>query len=249
MKMLIVCACIIAFVAAQDPAPGWLAYATAKCPPGTKITHMQAQWPVLSNPAPSQAFYSPWFGIDASDNLNLLQPVNPWYGSDWLIYTEYYQWVPSYNQNSAMHQVNAGDRLLGQITYNGDTAHSYYLRQTDTTASKDSSQTIAVQKDNNGNYKNFTIAYIVFEKVANCGDYPPDNKIVFSNIELYCSGQKVTPQWTTGVVDEVCNFQAKVIDPATVEITWDSSMAGPSKEQFARNDKGRQTLKRPAKLI
>ena len=50
---------------------------------------MDGWWPVGATPKRSQNFYSPWFGIDASDNLNLLQPVNPWMGNEWLIYNEY----------------------------------------------------------------------------------------------------------------------------------------------------------------
>ena len=30
--------------------------------------------------------------LQTSDNLNLLQPVNPWLGNEWQIYNEYYQW-------------------------------------------------------------------------------------------------------------------------------------------------------------
>lgn len=53
----------------------------------------------LRTPHPASCrvvFPSCRFGIDASDNLNLLQPVNPWMGNEWLIYNEYYQWQPSY---------------------------------------------------------------------------------------------------------------------------------------------------------
>ena len=31
----------------------------------------------------SRSFYSPWFGMDPDDNLNLLQPVNPFTGDGW----------------------------------------------------------------------------------------------------------------------------------------------------------------------
>ncbi len=37
------------------------------------ITFMEARWKVPSNPARGGAFYSPWFGIESSDNLNLIQ--------------------------------------------------------------------------------------------------------------------------------------------------------------------------------
>ena len=33
---------------------------------------------------------------------------------------------------------------------------------------------IKIQKDNAGAYKNYSIVYFVWEKVAPCGDYPPE---------------------------------------------------------------------------
>lgn len=69
---------LLAVAAAQDPAQGWLGYATAQCPEGTKLTLLDAYWKVGATPRNSNSFYSPWFGQDTSDNLNLLQPVNPW---------------------------------------------------------------------------------------------------------------------------------------------------------------------------
>jgi len=41
------------------------------------ITFMEARWKVPSNPARGGAFYSPWFGIESSDNLNLIQVCLP----------------------------------------------------------------------------------------------------------------------------------------------------------------------------
>ena len=53
-----------------------------------------------AEPKHTRAFFSPWFGMDPADNLNLIQPVNPWSGSSWAMYTEYYQWSPTHNSNS-----------------------------------------------------------------------------------------------------------------------------------------------------
>lgn len=66
--------------AAQDPAGGWLGYATDRCPSG-RLTFMDAYWKVGATPRKSGSFYSPWFGSDTSDNLNLIQPVNPCVGA------------------------------------------------------------------------------------------------------------------------------------------------------------------------
>ena len=54
--------------------------------------------------------------MDPSDNLNLVQPVNPWSGSSWSMYTEYFQWSPTHNSNSRQHSVEAGQTLHGQLT-------------------------------------------------------------------------------------------------------------------------------------
>ena len=87
--VLLVCA---ALCAAQDPAPGWLSFAAGVSPSGSGIiTRAEAKWKVGALPAVGGAFYSPWLGIESSDNLNLIQPVNPFDGQEWLMYNEYYQ--------------------------------------------------------------------------------------------------------------------------------------------------------------
>lgn len=63
-------------VSAQDPAQGWLGYAKAVSPTGAgRISYIEATWVNGGNPKQGGAFYSPWFGIETSDNLNLFQPV------------------------------------------------------------------------------------------------------------------------------------------------------------------------------
>jgi len=229
---------MMSVVMSQDPAQGWLAYATAQCPSGTRLTSMEAQWKVGANPRPSSAFFSPWFGSDTSDNLNLIQPVNPWFGSSWSAYTEYFQWSPENNVNSKQFGVQAGDLMRGQIVYNGD--QSYTITQTDTTTGGTSSQVVKVQKKSNGEHKNYTILYIVYEKVANCGDYPPDEEVTFTNIVVQCNNQTIQPQWRASYVDEVCDFTANIVSPSQVQITWNTqSQKNPTEEQIRRNHNGR----------
>ena len=82
---------ICSLAAAQDPASGWLGYAMGVHPNDSSaiITYIEATWRVPENPKVNGAFYSPWFGIESSDNLNLIQPVNPWSSNVWQIYNEY----------------------------------------------------------------------------------------------------------------------------------------------------------------
>ena len=71
---VIAAALIVATVTAQDPAEGWLAYSRVLPPggkPGQRLTFIEAKWRNLGNPRHSSSFYSPWFGIDTADYLNL----------------------------------------------------------------------------------------------------------------------------------------------------------------------------------
>ena len=203
-------------------APGWLGYATAECPAGQTLTKMEGKWLVGATPKRSQSFYSPWFGIDASDNLNLLQPVNPWLGNQWVIYNEYFQWSPEHNQNSAQHVVKAGDQLYGAVTLDASKKSYAVFHNVSGSTTWDVTMDIPIQKG-----KTYTIAYVVYEKVAPCGDFPPDGKVTFTDVNVYCDDVLITPTWKTGFVEDVCNNRATIIDPHTVEITWNTKAADP----------------------
>jgi hypothetical protein len=42
-----------------------------------------------------------------------------------------------------------------------------------------------------------------------------------------------TPVWTTGVVDEVCDFTAHIVSPSDITITWNTKAEDPSEELIA----------------
>jgi hypothetical protein len=215
--------CLLAFGAyAQDPAQGWMGYAVGTYPGGGRITFMEAYWKCGATPRTSSSFYSPWFGIETSDNLNLLQPVNPWEGNKWEIYNEYFQWSPESNKNSAAHVVDAGDILYGSVTLN-DTDHSYMLYHKDETSGWSVNMSIPIQMKGTA-YKNYTIAYIVYEKVCPCADYPPDNEVTFYDIKIEYEGKDATNsvQWKTAYVDNNCNNRAHVLNQTAIQITWDT---------------------------
>lgn len=211
-----------ALAVAQDPAQGWLAYAQGISPIGGVITHVSAKWRVPSNPVTGGGFYSPWFGIEASDNLNLIQPVNPWTGGSWSIYNEYFQWSPEHNENSDSHTVQAGDLLYGSVDFNSGN-QSYTVYHSDVNDGWSVTSNIRVQRKEFGHvYKNYTIIYFVFEKVFNdCSMYPSNGEVTFFDIEVEYDGKSVIPKWTTSYVDEVCGFKANIINGTTIQITWD----------------------------
>ncbi len=46
-----------------------------------------------------------------------------------------------------------------------------------------------------------------------------------------------TPVWTTGIVDDVCNNRAHIINNSTVSITWDVNGQNPPPELIAARQK------------
>merc|ERR1719272_1002029 len=144
---------------AQDPAEGWMAYAVGQVPASVdRITRLEMKWKVSNNPSSSSAFFSPWFGMDPLDNLNLIQPVNPWSGGEWSMYTEYFQWKPTHNSNSPQKGVEAGQTLHGFLIY--DTAtDSYNLTQTVVETGATSYQNVRCQWG-----KKYKLPYVVYEK-------------------------------------------------------------------------------------
>eukprot|EP01013_Petalomonas_cantuscygni_P014810 TRINITY_DN3034_c0_g1_i1.p1 TRINITY_DN3034_c0_g1~~TRINITY_DN3034_c0_g1_i1.p1 ORF type:complete len:275 (-),score=57.58 TRINITY_DN3034_c0_g1_i1:461-1285(-) len=219
----------VIFATAQDPAEGWLGYAKAVNPNRRGIiTYAAATWTNCDDPKHWGAFFSPWFGIETSDNLNLVQPVNPWSGYSWSIYNEYFQWSPTNNKNSDSTPSSAGDTIFGSVTYDRS-ARAYHMVHTNLNTSRTVNMTVPVQKDANGQDKTFTMAYFVFEKSWPCYMYPPSGEVVFRNIQMEYDGEPVTPRWTTAFVDDKCNNRAHIVDAHTIKITWDASAAESEK--------------------
>ncbi len=108
---------------------------------------------------------------------------------------------------------------------------------------------IPMQKDSTGKYKTLSIPYFVYEKAAPCRDYPPDGKVTFSNIKMYCNNQLVAdPKWTTAYVDDVCDNRANVVDPQTIDITWNTKAADPAPEVIKRSQNNKK-FGRPAPVL
>jgi hypothetical protein len=215
-------ALMVAGVAAQDPATGWMAYAVGSMPTNyERITRMDMYWNVGASASASSAFYSPWFGMDPADNLNLIQPVNPWFGSSWSMYTEYFQWSPINNSNSDQRSVESGQTLHGSLVYSAS-SDSYDLTQEIVETGVKSTQNVPCQ-----NGKKFVVPYVVYEKTFPCGDYPPDGKVHFYNITVECDGQDCAKEikWSPKVKDANCNMAAHINTDGTIDITWDTSMA------------------------
>ena len=189
-----------------------------------RITRLEMTWTVGEEPTKSSAFFSPWFGMDPDDNLNLIQPVNPWSGSrfgggSWSAYTEYYQWSPTHNSNSASFSVASGNTLHGSLIYDEST-DSYTLTQECLETGDSSSQVVKAQSG-----KKYTIPYVVYEKTFPCADYPADEIVTFRDIIMECDGKDCTKDvvWNEMVKDDNCEMAAHVSDDnSEISITWNT---------------------------
>ena len=91
------------------------------------------------------------------------------------MYNEYFQWSPENDISSRDHTVRTGDVIYGSVTY--DKENELYMMLSKSLSDDWSVETnITIQKEN-GNYKDYTIMYVVFEHLAPCEEYPPDNQI------------------------------------------------------------------------
>ena len=125
--------------------------------------------------------------------------------------------------------------LYGNVSLSADgkSYHSYHSSSNGFSVS----MTIPIQADGNGKLKEYTIAYFVFEKAANCAQYPPEGRVTFRDIRIEYEGVEQTPVWPTGIVDDVCNNRAHIVNSTTVEITWDVTAADPAPELIAAHAK------------
>lgn len=74
------------------------------------------------------------------------------------------QWSPEYNYDSDSATVNPGDVLHGIVTFN-EANQSYTAIQSDLNSGWSVTAEIPVQQRGSGSYKNYTIGYVVMEKV------------------------------------------------------------------------------------
>ena len=232
----------------HDPSPTWLSYAKASCPQGQRITSFTAQWVVPPKPkshrAQENGFFCPWVGIETTDNRNLLQSVNGFFvgqhenNGEWHQNGEAYQWPDYNNTNSKMKRTASGHIFKAAMTMDAEGGHRSnpaHYKQSYTITSKDATYdagtTLNIDVPHNGyndtepGFKNYTIAYVVFEHGNNrCSDYPTSEKMTFNELKVECNGQETPMVWNTSYVQDHCQFRTHVVDNQTVSMTWNTTM-------------------------
>lgn len=133
--------------------------------------------------------------------------------------------------------MKGGDIVFGSMTYVPAT-DSYDVYHKSETDGWEVTMNIPVQKVG-GVAKKYTILYAVYEKVAPCGDYPPDGAVSFYNISVAYDGKAVPNKdivWKTGYVEDVCNNRA-VVAPGgdSITISWDTKYPDPPADLIAKS--------------
>ena len=166
-------ALLMTFVAALDPAEGWLENAMSSLSSSLeRITRLEITRTV--GQALSWAFFSRWFGMDPADNLNLIPPENPWSGSAWSMYT-------GLQRTTALPGVTRC-RLVRHSTERWCTAPLTIrtpLSQTVVETGETSSQVVQCQSGKK---------FVVLSRAFSCYTYSGDGKVSFRNIIVECDG-------------------------------------------------------------
>jgi hypothetical protein len=147
-------------------------------------------------------------------------------GSSWGAYVEYYQWQPTHNFDSNMFAVKAGDVMHGTAVYNAKDS-TYTMGQSVVGGSAGQTVTVdlPIQTNSYGVPKNYTIVYLVMEKVWDCDQYSTDGQVTFYDIAVEIDGKPIeNPKWITSYVEDNCNNRAKVLNSSAIQITWDQNM-------------------------
>jgi len=199
------------------------AVAPQNVPPDQIITHISAKWTVPKSPQKLQSSFQLWFGIEASDGLNAIQPVLSWAQSHYEIYVEYFQVSPEKDVLTKSQPVNVNDVLRGSISLTPK-RDAYFITFENLSGDKWSvNTTIPIQENTNGaDLKKYTIAYFVLEPKVDCNEYSASNQATFYDIEIQYEGKTVTPQWSTNFIQDVCDCRAFVLNSTSVQLTWNS---------------------------
>ena len=82
----------------------------------------------------------------SSDNLDLLQPVNPWTGNGWSAYDEEFLWNGMRNRNSRAISASAGDVMFARVYFN-EKEQTYTASQANMNTGEIVNMTVPVERE------------------------------------------------------------------------------------------------------
>jgi hypothetical protein len=56
-------------------------------------------------------------------------------------------------------------------------------------------------------------------------------------VNVWCDNVVIAPTWKTAFVEDVCNNRATIVDPHTVEISWNTKAADPPADKIRESQR------------
>jgi hypothetical protein len=224
---------------AQDPAGSWLSYARFDADADGIITSLNCSWVVPSLPKTPRGSNAPgwWFGVQTKRGDGaLIQPILAYgyMGDQYTMFNGVFDWTDaSWHTSPEKATVRPGDVLTASIVY--DQPGGYHRRPAYTMviSSAQTRRSISTTYTLNPRQKGAEqTAYFVLEhQPDSCAAYPPDGAVTFHNISVAVDHKLVeAPKWRALDERPACHSKATVVDPATIQISWDTSSSGASVE-------------------
>ena len=222
---------------AQDPAGSWLAYARWDAAGDGIITALNCSWVVPNFPTNPRGSNAPgwWFGVQTKEGDGaLIQPILAYgyMGNQYTMFNGVFDWTDtSWHTSPEKVTVRPGDVLTSSITYNQPGGYHRNPSYTMVISSAQTKRSISTTYELNPRQKGTEqTAYFVLEhQPESCAAYPTDGIATFSNISIAVDHKLVeAPQWQALDERPACSSKATIVDPATIQITWDASSGASS---------------------
>ena len=214
-------------VAGSDPAGSWLSYARFDAPGTGVITALNTSWKVPSKPAIPFGSNAPgwWFGVmDKDGDGALVQPILAYgyLGSRYTIFNGVFDWTDgSWHTSDEKYTVEPNDTIVSSVTYN-KAANSYTMRIASTRLGKAISTEYALEREQHE--VESSAVFVLEHQPTLCKAYPRSGQMAFEHIYVEVDGKPVArPKWQALQERPACNSEAVVVDPATIQFTWDPS--------------------------
>jgi hypothetical protein len=204
-------------------------------PAGGIITNVTATWTVPDLPSQLSGSNAPgwWFGVQtAKGDGALVQPILAYgyTGDHYSIFNGVFDWTDeSWHTSPEVLTVKPGDVIFSWLAYEkADNSYTMYIKSTE----QNKGITTNYKIERRQTAPESTAYFVLEHQPRSCKAYPANGECTFHDIYLELGGQAVaSPKWTAAHVQNACNSEAVIVDPATIKFTWDTKAATEAVDQ------------------
>lgn len=202
-------------LAPGNDSSGWITYADWYSG-NNPITYFSTNWIVPSPPATNSGQFIYLFnGLQSSSGDGILQPVLQWGfspagGGDYWAIANWFVWggVSNYEFfHSSLIEVNPGANLTGVMKLTSDSGNIYSYSSSFT---RDSIAGSTLQLNNAPPF-NWADETLEVYGISKCSDYPSDEKIKMSDIQIKVDSTYPTITWTPANVATECGQHTNIV--------------------------------------